>query len=300
MNSRFFLRCPARLRRGLLITHLATIAALTPVALQAADHGDSPLLGAIGRNDAKLTDLHAFTHNGNLVIALSTNPAIPPGVEDYLFPSDLTLQILIDNDSRVRFDDPNDLAEFGGTIAKPAMIRPDIVFEIKFDRSGEAKVSASGLRGPDKKQVRLFAGLRDDPFIRAPRQGRNVASIVLEIPLSAVIAKQSTLLIWATSKIPDVQGPICEHAGRALRSMFAENDPMNTLRPRDHFRILGVTPDVMIYDTARPAGYPNGRLLTDDVVDLVGDPRILANDAPFPSVNDREFLADFPYLAPPQ
>jgi hypothetical protein len=40
--------------------------------------------------------------------------------------------------------------------------------------------------------------------------------------------------------------------------------------------------------------------LTDDVVDLVGDQRILGNDAPFPNENDVPFLNRFPYLAPPQ
>jgi hypothetical protein len=55
----------------------------------------------------------------------------------------------------------------------------------------------------------------------------------------------------------------------------------------------------MIYDTARPAAYPNGRALVDDVVDLVGDQRVLANDFPFPSANDLPFLNTFPYLAPP-
>ena len=54
---------------------------------------------------------------------------------------------------------------------------------------------------------------------------------------------------------------------------------------------MDVPPSVMIYDTWRPAAFPNGRELVDDVVDLVGEPGTLANDAPF--------LAEFPYLAPP-
>jgi hypothetical protein len=56
----------------------------------------------------------------------------------------------------------------------------------------------------------------------------------------------------------------------------------------------------VIYDTALAASFPNGRELTDDVVDLVGDPRVLSNDDPFPSTNDVPFLGAFPYLAPPQ
>ena len=48
------------------------------------------------------------------------------------------------------------------------------------------------------------------------------------------------------------------------------------------------------------SAFPNGRELTDDVVDLVGHAGTLANDAPFPTTNDVPFLDVFPYLAPPQ
>ena len=64
--------------------------------------------------------------------------------------------------------------------------------------------------------------------------------------------------------------------------------------------VLVVSTNPAIYDTARPAAYPNGRALTDDVVDLVGDPRVLETDGPlFPTENDMSFLPNFPYLAPP-
>ena len=46
--------------------------------------------------------------------------------------------------------------------------------------------------------------------------------------------------------------------------------------------MLGVVPDVLIFDTTRPAAFPNGRRLTDDVVDLVGDPGVLSSDCPDP------------------
>ncbi len=51
----------------------------------------------------------------------------------------------------------------------------------------------------------------------------------------------------------------------------------------------------MIYDVSRPAVFPNGRELTDDVVDLVGDPRVLIDNYPFPTENDVPFLTSFPY-----
>ncbi|MCA9243641.1 MAG: hypothetical protein KDA32_06790 [Phycisphaerales bacterium] len=276
-------------------------------AALAADHGDAPLLADAGRNDARLTDLFAFTRGENLVLAVCLDPAVPVDATEYTFSSDLKVSINIDNHSEVRFDNADDVATYGGTIVNPNRIRKDVSFKIRFDRLGRPHLRTSGLRR-QCRDIRLFAGLRDDPFIRGPRLGRNVAAIVIELPLECVVDRHgshghndpdNTLLIWATSDVPELDGPFQDMAGRALRSMFPENDAMNQLEPRRHSRELGVAPDVVIFNTDQPAAFPNGRELADDVVDLVGDPRILGNDAPFPTENDRPFLSDFPYLPTP-
>ena len=144
----------------------------------------------------------------------------------------------------------------------------------------------------------MFVGLRDDPFIRRPRIGRNVPSIVLEVPLSEILGDQDTLLIWATAKVPDIKGRFQDLVGRALRSQFLENDLLNTLHPKHHTKFLGVPPDVVIFDTSLLAEFPNGRELIDDVVDLLG--LSLPGEEPSPDENDVPFLEEFPYLAPPQ
>jgi len=266
-------------------------------AVKASDHSDVPIISGTLRQDANLTDLHAFERNGNLVLSLCCNPTIPPSADRYLFPNDVTFEVNIDNDSAVSPNDPN---RMGGTILYPDKIQEDITFRIRFDDEGLPSLQTFARGKPSNVPiVNFFAGLRDDPFIRQPRAGRNVAAIVLEVPLSAVLRGQSTVLIWATSKVDDVDGVFQDMAGRALRSMFPENSNMNLMHPRHQQKLLGVPPDVMIYDTARPAAYPNGRALADDVVDLVGDLRVIASDAPFPTTNDVPFLAEFPYLAPP-
>ena len=290
--------CAATVCRLLVFALALGLAAGAPA--RAADHGDTPLLQSIPRHDARVTDLFAFVRGADLVIAVGTNPAIPPGVSDYQFPADLELEIHIDNDSAVRFDDPGDLATYGGTVVRPRKIREDVRLRLRFDDAGEPTLHLIGLPQTALSQVQLFTGLRDDPFIRGPRIGRNVAAVVVELPLDLVVADQPTLLLWATSRVPDIHGEQADLAGRALRSMFPENDQMNALHPRFHQAITGQAPDVMIFDTSRPAAFPNGRELTDDVVDLVGDARVLSNDDPFPTENDVPFLADFPYLAPPQ
>jgi hypothetical protein len=147
--------------------------------------------------------------------------------------------------------------------------------------------------------------LRDDPFIRIPRDRRNVGAIVIETPLSSVVERQSTLLLWATAKVEDFDDPFQEITGRSLRSMFPEQNALNRLHPRHHTSKTGLRTDVMIYDTARPAAFPNGRALTDDVVllacQLGNECRVFNNEMrPMtPRANDRPFLATFPYLAEP-
>lgn len=265
--------------------------------VRAADHGDTPAMVMANRRDALLTDLHTFVRNGRLVLSVCTNTAIPVGATSYLFPSDLMIKIMIDRDSPVTFDNVSDLATYGGTIMTPSAIQEDIVFQVTFPDGVDPVLTMQGLSLAAQPHVRLFAGLRDDPFIRGPRQGRNVAAIVIDVPLDEVTTTQPTLLVWATSWIPELSGPFQDLAGRALRNMFPENDAMNGMHPSQHTGVMGVPPDVIIYNTALPAIFPNGRALLDDVVDMVGDPRVMNTDAPFPSTNDSPFLSTFPYLA---
>lgn len=266
---------------------------------EASDHGDTALLRSLQRHDARITDLFAFIRNENLVLAVCLDPTVPAGATQYQFPADMAVRINIDTHSKVAYDNPGDLATYGGTILDPAGISPDITLTIKFDKNPEGELDVQGMPGRMRKDMKFFTGLRDDPFIRGPVIGKNVAAIVIELPAEEVVQAGGTMLVWAVSKISEIRGSQADLAGRALRSQFPENEAMNLLQPKDHQNELGVPPDVMIFDTSRHAGFPNGRELTDDVVDLVGDSRVLANDAPFPTENDVPFLTEFPYLAPP-
>ncbi len=268
--------------------------------VRAADHGDSAVLMGLQRNDARLTGLHAFTRGQNLVLALGFDPTAPLGTS-YGFPEDLTLRILIDNDSEVVADG---LLPFGGTVLQPAHLSSDVTFVITFAK-GKPKLTVDGGR-IRAKQVQFFAGLRDDPFIRTPRHGKNVAAVVIELPLRDVARRQSTLLIWATSEIAEFVGSQVEHVGRALRSQFPVtaaqtqevfDNPLNVLHPADHAVLLGAEPDVVIFDTSRPADFPNGRELTDDVIRELG--MDLPGEDPGNQENDVPFLDSFPYLAAP-
>jgi hypothetical protein len=275
---------------------------------QAADHSDAPVQGPQVRQDANITDVHAFVvgppTTPNLVLSLATNPAIPPTADSYVFPTDVTFEFNIDVDSAV--NTASDPSGDGGIILDPHRINEDISFSIRFREDGSVRLQrkSRGAVMEDPQMVDFFAGLRDDPFIRTPRVGRNIAAIVLEVPLSSIVSQQSTLLIWATTKVEEFKGPQQENTGRALRSMFEEQTALNFLHPKHHTQKTGFAPEVIIYDTAKPAQFPNGRALTDDVVDLActlaGECRVQANEGPEgPSENDVPFLATFPYLGEP-
>ncbi len=287
----------AGVSRGALASGLIALALAAAPAL-ASDHDDTPLLKDTGRHDARLTDLYAFVRGDRLVLIVTTNPAIPAAVTDYLFPDDLQISVYVDRDSPVDFHDAAANATYGGTVRYPDKIAEDITFDVSF-KDGAPYLEVSGGSRKLKSSTRLYTGLRDDPFIRGPRIGKNIAALVLDVPLALVVRNNKPLLLWAGTSVPEAEGPIADLGGRALRSQLAENLALNDLHPSQHLERLGLVPDVMILDPLRPIAFPNGRELADDVVDLVGDSRLLDTDAPFPSANDKPFLADFPYLAPP-
>jgi hypothetical protein len=196
------------------------------------------------------------------------------------------------------------LEHYGGTVDNPAGISEDIVFTFTFP-SGVPQLSTAGLPPGAESHIQLFSGLRDDPFIRGPQIGKDIAAIVMQMPKADLLASQSTLLLWATSFVDDFAGPFQEFVGRSFRSQQGPFLALNTLHPSEHLSMAGATPDVMIYNTALPAAFPNGRRLNEDVLDIVYglDPAlvqgVMNTDAPFPSQNDKPFLSNFPYLASP-
>lgn len=276
---------------NILVRYLLLIAVVILPKAYAADHGDTPFLISENRHDARLTDLHTFTRGNKLVIAIGMNPAIPNTLTMYKFASDLKITVGIDNHSAVDMSDTGDLEIYGGTITSdPSNISADHKITITFNESGGAMVRSGNLTIGS-----FFVGLRDDPFIRTPRIGKNVAAIVIEVPLAEVTVNQPTILVWAEVKIK--QEGLVELGGRALRSMFSENACLNVQPPNRHQKLCGLVPDVIIYNTAAAAKFPNGRELTDDVVTEVGDSRVV-NGPPI-TENDIPFLDAFPYLAPP-
>ena len=208
----------------------------------------------------------------------------------------------------------------------------------------EARRSLDGMRDVAAARpwkvgaINVQTGVFDDPFI-FPRFFRgNAVGIVASIPLKLIRRPDGTpasngpILIWATTHGPD--GRQSDHVGRSLRSQLPRFGYLNGLHPSQHVaaitrvheaptllenllatflapveahRHYDSAPDVMIYNLSKPAKFPNGRWLEDDVAKALadaGEPLLLelshAESRQFPRAvtNDKPFRQDFPYLAP--
>ncbi len=181
--------------------------------------------------------------------------------------------------------------------------------------------------------INVQAGIFDDPFIFPRFFRRDVVGIVTSIPLAALKppARHGPVLLWATTH--DAKGVQIDHVGRSLRTQLPRFGYLNGKHPSEHVReitrihdkpsvmedVLATflapleahrhydsVPDVMVYDLTRPAKFPNGRWLEDDVAQTLaaaGETLLLelsyAESRQFPraTTNDKQFSRTFPYLA---
>lgn len=183
--------------------------------------------------------------------------------------------------------------------------------------------------------INVQAGIFDDPFIFPRFFRRNVVGVVASIPLDALQgpARHGPILLWATTH--DSKGAQIDHVGRSLRTQLPRFGYLNDKHPAEHVseitrvhdkptvmedvlatflapleahRHYDSAPDVMVYDLTKPAKFPNGRWLADDVAKTLaeaGETLLLelsyAESKQFlrATKNDKPFRLKFPYLAKP-
>jgi hypothetical protein len=157
-------------------------------------------------------------------------------------------------------------------------------------------------------QCRLFIGVRSDPFFADGEgafhgfqftgddtfAGKNVLSIALEVP-DDMLGPGPGISVWATCSVRRdgelVQVDRCGNPSfnpffvDELKNKFNGGHPADDVAeflepwskllesrgyaPKEaRDTALTVLPDVLRYDRNRPAHYPNGRALTDDVYDM--------------------------------
>jgi hypothetical protein len=321
-----------------LVTRAVVVLAfvlIAPVAV-ASDHAD-PL--DITDQNGNLTDLFFYPKDDQFILIVDVHAKLTSAKPYDLRPYEY--QVNFDLTTPVSFNSDEDRARYGGTITAPEKIHPDATITIHLNDDTSLKsMTVDGLKNPDK--IRIYTGVRDDPFIFPRFFKVNVIAMVMSIPKDAFPAGQHDFMLWATSSKNGVE---LDHDGRSIRTQLPRFGVINTSPPSEHVKLLmdrkdtvdkiynylknkrewysrgladliqtsflirkyDLVPDVMVYTDRFPVGYPNGRLLTDDVVAqtcafgdcLLQDISYIEGAWPRAKENDKKFLDDWPYLAEP-
>jgi hypothetical protein len=186
---------------------------------------------------------------------------------------------------------------------------------------------------------RLFIGVRSDPFFADGEgafhgfqftgddtfAGKNILSIALEVP-NDMLGAGPEIAVWCTASVrrdgklvqvdrygnPSFNPFFVDELKDAYNAGHPADDVANFLEPWSKLlesrgyppavareTVLTVLPDVMHYNRTRPAHYPNGRVLTDDVYDIrmafLTYGRITSDGV---SPHD-DYLTEFPFLGLP-
>jgi Domain of unknown function (DUF4331) len=157
-------------------------------------------------------------------------------------------------------------------------------------------------------ECRLFIGVRSDPFFADGEgafhdfhftgddtfAGKNVLSMALEVP-NEMLGAGPEIAVWATVSVrrdgtlvqvdrfgnPSFNPFFVDELKNKFNAGHPADDVAGFLEPWSKLlesrgypagvateTALTVLPDVMHYNRTRPAHYPNGRVLTDDVYDM--------------------------------
>lgn len=218
-----------RLRAGALCIALA---AAGVGVLRAADHDDAPLIGT--DQAADIADVYAFASPqdpNRVVLALTLSDVLPPGqiqLGRSIFDPRVLYEFNIDNDGDGVEDKVIQAYVVGTPQRQEMIIRGPVTPLIRGAESrlvpAPATIAVRVSTGTtpivaDRNGVKLFAGVRDDPFffdlgrfsaILAGQAtgfadpgtdafaGLNTYAIVLELPIAAV-GDPATTTVWATT-----------------------------------------------------------------------------------------------------
>lgn len=324
-------------RAAWLVAALAlSILTLAPQVAAASDHAD-PL--KLSDPNANITGLFIWPQDDQYIVVFNVRRSLTDAKPYDLKPYDYVVSI--DLTSPVTFENAEDRARYGGTVVIPEKLHPDVTIKVRLnDDTSLRSIDYSGLRNTDA--IRTYTGVRDDPFIFPRFFAKNVISMVMSIPKNAFPDGQKDFILWGTTY---VNGKVSDRVGRSVRSQLPRFGSLNLAAPPYQVRVLmkqkqflddtynflnnnkewwsqaiagllqftfqlrkyDLMPDVMIYTTRFPPGFPNGRRLTDDVNSIlcnVGDCLLqeistIEGDYPRPTANDKKFLTEFPYLAAP-
>ncbi|NOS87801.1 MAG: hypothetical protein HOP34_04550 [Methylococcaceae bacterium] len=266
-----------------------------PLASFGSDHAD-PFSIEPEEQAANLTGLFFFPQGDQMIAILDVRRSLTAAPPYILEPYEFSINM--DGHTKVTFDNSEDKARYGGTITNPEGIFPDISIKIRLNNDVTVREKTfKGLKNPEN--IKVYTGVRDDPFIFPRFFNVNVITMVLSIPKSSFSETQQNLLLWATSESIE-DGKQFDHVGRSNRTQLGRFEILNTIPPSEHVaaikkqaesikkvqdflqaclpplanlnqlsgllvRHYDYVPDVMVYTNQYEPGFPNGRRLTDDV-----------------------------------
>jgi uncharacterized protein DUF4331 len=320
--------------RLLQLLVLAGVIAAGTIALSAADHRDGPIFCCSGlpvRTD--LNDIYVFKsqpQSPTTTIVMTMNP-MAGLVESTTFLSNAKYELLVDTDGDAA---PN--TTFRITFGQQTRAgSQDLTLT---SESGGLRVRGLvGERVPLAGGGALLAGVFDDPFFFdtiAFREGMNFCSgnsginffrglntnaIVLELPDSILGGSRIGVwsrIVWNGGQVDRMAHPSVNAVliPEERRGEYNSADPIGdtsfrfdliaTLRTLGNDAGMaeaiadGLLPDILRFDGSNPDGFPNGRRLTDDVIDhelgAWTNGRVTTDCVS----SDSAFSASFPYLAP--
>lgn len=344
------------------------IGGIVATTANAADHREAIAVGETPAAD--LADVYAFRspeRSNRLALVMTVNPLSDPDFSStYNFSPDVLYRFAISNDggSRPEFNIDFLFSPVENGVQTFTAFTPVGRITGTTTPPGAAQPTINRQNG-----IRIFAGLRDDPFFfdnvglsRVLQGGEfrgvdgfasfNVSAIVMDLPRRLIRGPgrnpniEVTALTFteaASSFQTDLSAPERRRGGRTftqadrvgvpglssvlvpgeLRNafnyapvrnggdQFAGTDFTSVLvesltafgTPEETIGVLAsvAVPDTLKINVNQPSGFPNGRLLSDDIVDTLLQ-LILDNPAAGDGVdaNDVAFSDEFPFLAPPQ
>ncbi|MGJ0516807.1 MAG: hypothetical protein ACR65O_13785 [Methylomicrobium sp.] len=261
----------------------------------ASDHADPIDLDATTQ-EPNITGLFFYPEGDNMIVVFNVRRSLTAAPPYNFAPYEYTVNF--DLHSKLKFDNEEDRARYGGTIVSPETIEADASVTIHLNDDASLKdKTIKGLK--NSESIVLYTGVRDDPFIFPRFFNVNVVTMVMKIPLTSFPENQQDFLLWGTSKSVE-DGKQIDHVGRSNRTQLGRFDILNTVHPSQHVALIkekaesrkkvqdfflacipalaqlnqlsgllirhyDMVPDVMIYTNRFAPGFPNGRRLADDV-----------------------------------
>ncbi len=214
---------------GMLVAAISASVMVHAYRVTASDHVDSPLVTA--DQSADIADIYSFSNGDNLVLAMTlSNVQAAPEIQlgRSVFDTNVLYQFEIDNDGDAIEDLVIQAVFIGSPTDQTMKVRGPVSPEVTGTQArlvGEATGSVavstdSDVITAESGGIRLFAGVRDDPFFFDFAQfnailageaagfndlgddffaGLNVYAIVIEVPLSMLGGDASALSVWGTT-----------------------------------------------------------------------------------------------------